>query len=229
MDILSTTPQPGATPPPGPAPGPTSQPTPPPGLAPGPTPQPTPPPGPSCVLCRQPLTDGVAHTLDGRPACASCTAQVLHELGVQRIRGSDLPTAALGGGGCAAFCALLWAALAVVTGYEMGYVAIMLGYCAGWGVKAGAGKARGAPLQWLASLLALGGLVFARYLVSVYSYSPGGRAAGGPELLAWADGRLLAAFLQTGFDRFRPFDVLWIVLAAVVAYRVPRAASVKVS
>jgi hypothetical protein len=56
----------------------------------------------------------------------------------------------------------------VLTGYQIGYVAIGVGFLIGYAVIFGSGKKRGAPLQIMSAVMTLSTLLIAQYFISLY-------------------------------------------------------------
>jgi len=107
--------------------------------------------GLACRLCSRLIADSY-YDVNGAPACRSCHATVLTELrgpvGVGRFF-----RAALFGFGAAVAGSLLWYAVTAATGYQIGLVAIVVGFLVGAAVRRG-GRGRGGwKLQGLAMVL----------------------------------------------------------------------------
>src|SRR5262249_22605363 len=108
----------------------------------------------ACALCGTALPPGSSRTVNGHPACLNCALQVQRELAAQAATSAGmLPALVLGLVG-ALIGAAVWAAIAAAAHLAIGYVAVLVGFLAGLGVKIGAGAARGKPLQILAAGLA---------------------------------------------------------------------------
>lgn len=174
--------------------------------------------GTTCALCGVPVGDG-APLAGGQPVCPSCASNVRQELEAERGMGTFPVALAVGAAG-AAIGAAVWAAIVVLTNFEVGYVAVGVGFLAGVGVKFGAGKARNQMLQVAAALLAVGGLVLAKYFIFAHFVSQIVLEDGGGTI-GWFDPGLIQAFPGALMEISSPFDILWIVLAVSAAYRVP--------
>lgn len=156
------------------------------------------------------------------PTCESCVAKLKRELAAQQASLLELPLAITLGFVGAALGAAAWAAIVVFGNAEVGYVAMLVGYLAGQGVKLGAGKARGRQLQLLASFAAFFGLVAAKYLIVAHFMQQHGAAA------SWFDPRIVQAFPQTLRALLGGFDILWVLLAVSTAYGIPKAVRVSI-
>lgn len=87
--------------------------------------------GQNCTICREPLRDSY-YTLNGQAVCPSCRAKVeSHLAGGSFVKalGLGLGAALLGAG--------LYFAIELLTGYELGLVAVVVGYLVGTAVRKG--------------------------------------------------------------------------------------------
>ena len=78
--------------------------------------------------------------------------------------GHNLPAAVLAGGAAAAIGAVLWAAIAVVTGVKIGWVAVGIGFLVGYAVRI-FGKGSEPMFQVLGAVLSLLGCLAGNLLV----------------------------------------------------------------
>ncbi len=114
-------------------------------------------PGPSgpqpCVLCHQAI-EGRYWTVEpgGTPVCESCQPQ-LDQYFSQKPTARSLGGAMLWGLGAAVLGAAGWWAFGWVTGYELGLIAIAVGYGVGWAVRRGSGSLGGRVYQVIALVL----------------------------------------------------------------------------
>ena len=96
--------------------------------------------------------------------CADCTnkAEAAFE---EESREPKVPLALLLGLVAAVVGCVLWYAVVVITNYELGIVAIAIGWLVGSAVSIGAGRKRGLILQIMAVLITLVALLFSEYLI----------------------------------------------------------------
>jgi hypothetical protein len=102
----------------------------------------------ACHVCERPLHD-VYFDVDAQPSCEKCR----YELEAERTRGSGpgrFARALLGGGLAGLVGAGIYYAVLALTGYEVGLVAIVVGFLVGFGVRWGSGGRGGWPYQILA-------------------------------------------------------------------------------
>ena len=140
--------------------------------------------------------------------------------------GARFPIALAGGAAGALVGAIIWAVIVVATNYEIGYVAVLVGYLAGHGVKLGAGKGRGQTLQIAAAGMSVFGLVIAKYFILAHFVvsSPDSAELG----LGYFSPALFIVFLQNIGSSLSPFDLLWIAFALMTAWRIPAPSKIEV-
>lgn len=180
----------------------------------------------TCALCQTPLAAGAGASLNGNPACDSCVAQVQAELAAEQETGARFPLALAGGAAGALVGAIIWAVIVVATNYEIGYVAVLVGFLAGRGVNLGAGKGRGQSLQIAAAGMAVFGLFIAKYFIFAHFVVSDPRGA---ELgLSYFSPGLVIVFLENIGSTLSPFDLLWIAFALMTAWRIPAPSKIEV-
>jgi hypothetical protein len=104
-----------------------------------------------CGYCNQPL-DGTYYQINGRAACQGCHAQLMASLEKHGPVVSFVVATAFGVV-AAALGGLLWYGVRALTGYEVGLIAVAVGFGVGFAVHKGSNN-RGGPLyQGLAILL----------------------------------------------------------------------------
>jgi mannose/fructose/N-acetylgalactosamine-specific phosphotransferase system component IID len=179
----------------------------------------------SCALCRAAITPSVAVLVNDQPLCATCENRVAQELREQQqIAPRLLPAVLLGAAG-ALVGAVVWAAIMVATEFEVGYVAVLVGFLTGIGVRTGAGKARDGVLPVLSAGLAIAGLFVAKFMFVSYmvvsSYGERGVDVG------YFDSIVLDTFGQILPKLVSPLDALFVFLAVGAAMRPVKAPVVK--
>ncbi len=117
----------------------------------------------ACGMCSMTIADNYFEA-DGQVVCPGCAHRIRHgEIGHSR-RGRALR--ALGLGSAAALVgALVWYGIAAATGYEIGLIAIAVGFGVGFGVRRGSRDMGGWFYQTLAMVLT--------YVAIVSTYVPG--------------------------------------------------------
>ncbi len=114
--------------------------------------------GPACEFCQAPLTESY-FTAGGRKTCGTCRTGLEQALAAGKGAGSVL-VALLLGGLAALVGGGLWYGIRELTGYDIGLIAIAVGYGVGMAVRKGSGGWGGRRFQLLAVGLTYLGIVF---------------------------------------------------------------------
>ena len=107
--------------------------------------------GVACALCHRTIPDEY-YDVNGQSVCDLCRSQ-LAQLAETPRSWSVFAMAGLFGLGAAIAGAILYYAVIAITNFEIGFVAIAIGYMVGWAVRKGAGGRGGRRFQVLALLL----------------------------------------------------------------------------
>jgi hypothetical protein len=97
----------------------------------------------TCAACARPLA-GSYYQVNGHPACERCKAQIEYDR-MAASGGANVVRAAVFGFGAALAGGALWYAVRAGTGYEVGLIAVVVGFMVGGAVRAG-GRRRGGLL-----------------------------------------------------------------------------------
>lgn len=150
------------------------------------------------------------------------TAQELHD---KQTSDPDMLTALLYGLVAGAVGAAIWFAIVVVTNYEVGIVAVLIGWLVGRAVVFGSGQKRGMKLQLLSVLIALAAMVGAEYfivrefVVQYVTENAGAAQAAQIPLFLPLD---IAVDFIVGVVQDDPLTLLFWGIALYAAFRVPR-------
>ena len=128
----------------------------------------------TCANCKKAINAGEQHTYKGKNGtdvylCADCKTQI-NEAFKKEAREVNLPKALLGGFVAAVLGCIAWFGIEVVTGYQIGYVAVGLGYLIIRGILYGSGNRRNSKLQLIGVILALLAIVGANYFIGVHNF-----------------------------------------------------------
>jgi hypothetical protein len=144
----------------------------------------------------------------------------------QRLHPPQLLLAALGGLLAAGLGGAAWAALTVATSSEFGFGALGIGLLGGFAVMLFAGMRRGRPLQILAVLSAVLGILLGKYGTVYWLVKESLEKAHGPEAVRELSPFSLdfaSSFFAHASEWASGFDLLWIGLAIMAAWGIPRA------
>jgi hypothetical protein len=139
----------------------------------------------------------------------------------REVRSGVFLMAALAGLVAAIVGAVVWGLIVRWTDYEVGFVAWGIGFIVGTAVVLGAQHARGLPLQVIAVVLAVVGVVLGKYLAFVWiGQDELGKV--GLELPVFSKDTV-DLFWDAKSDIWSGWDLLWAGLAVVTAFRIPQA------
>jgi hypothetical protein len=129
-------------------------------------------------------------------------------------------TAALAGLAAAIGGGVVWGLIVRWSSYEIGIAAWGIGFVVGTAVVFGAQNQRGVPLQLIAVVLALAGIVIGKYLAFVWiGQDELGKV--GLELPVFST-KTMRLFWNLKSDIWGGWDLLWVGLAVVTAFRIPQ-------
>lgn len=131
-----------------------------------------------CAMCKAPLQTEYFHVAE-RPTCANCKAAVeraSQDAATQGRRPAIFVRAFIFGLVAAIAGAILYYAVIALTGWEIGLVAIVIGFMVGFAVHKGSGSAGGRRFQWLALVLTYFAVGLAYAPLAFRSFSEGAGA-----------------------------------------------------
>jgi hypothetical protein len=177
------------------------------------------------LLIAQKLTErGVDHR-EAPQLVEALHASLLNQARREQVRAASLLPAILGGGVAALVGGTLWALIVAGTGYVIGYMAWGIGLLAGFAVMYSAGGRRGVPLQILAVGASVLGITLGKYFTFSYFLKQAIAQRQGAEIAARfpiVSKGLILVFVNALPKMLSPFDLLWVVLAVLTAWRIPR-------
>lgn len=138
------------------------------------------------------------------------------------LRPANVAPAAVAGLGAAVVGGAIWGLIVKLTGYEVGFVGWGIGFLVGTAVVLGAGNRRGRPLQAVAVVLALVGIVVGKYLSFVWAAREAADDLGIPFELPIFSADTLDLFVDARSEVWSWFDLLWVGLAVFTAFRIPQ-------
>jgi len=126
----------------------------------------------TCAACQTRLEDEY-YEINGRTFCGDCRGKI--EAVAETPRGlAPLGIAAIFGLGAAVAGAAIYYAVIAITHFEIGLIAILIGYMVGYAVRRGAGGRGGLRFQILAAVLTYGavGLAYGPLMLAERAVSP---------------------------------------------------------
>ena len=148
----------------------------------------------------------------------------------EEFSGGALVTAILGGLLAAIVGGAIWGGVAIYTGSEIGYVALGIGFLCGMGVVMFTGGKKGMPLQMIAIVSSVLGIVIGKY-VSFFNVVKGITAeehgAKAVATMSMFSMEMIQFFGENLTAMASGMDALWIVLAVYMAWSIPKASGLK--
>ena len=168
---------------------------------------------------------------------AARIVESLHEHIRQALQEEELAAShllpALGAGALAALAGgLAWAVVVALTEYEIGYLAWGIGLLSGFAVMLASRGKKGLPLQVIAVLSSITGIVIGKYGTFFYWVRESVREDYGAEAaadLSAFSAYMIQVFLQEIGSMVSGFDALWVFLAVVTAWKIPQGIGIKSS
>jgi hypothetical protein len=148
----------------------------------------------------------------------------------QVTAGSIMP-ALVGGGLAAVVGGVIWGLIIIATGYEIGFVAWAMGWLTGFAVVLFSKGRRGVPLQAIAVLASVLGILIGKYFTFYHYFHAalaknyGEEAASNISILS---GSVMQFFIENIGSMVGGFDILWVILAVITAWRIPKGMGIKV-
>jgi hypothetical protein len=176
---------------------------------------------------RDVLADLVNRGIDhGRAAQLVNSVDAVHVPEEEDVRGGSIVMGALGAALAAVVGGLVWGLVAGKVGFEIGFLATGIGVLCGGAVVLASGGKRGSSLQVIAVIGSTLGIFIGKYftfyfiLREMVAEELGPEAVGQFSLLSL--GTIRSFFANIGLMG-SGFEVIWIILAMVAAWRIPRA------
>jgi len=158
-------------------------------------------------------------------------SQVKKTAGDEKVSSGALVPAILGGLLAAIVGGAIWGGIAIWTGKEIGYVALGVGFLCGTGVVLFTGGKKGAPLQAIAVVASILGIMIGKY-VDFFNVVKGitaeERGAEAVATMSLFSMEMVQFFGENITAMASGFDALWIVLAVYMAWSIPKASGLKI-
>lgn len=139
----------------------------------------------------------------------------------ERFTGSALGPGIAGGLIAAVVGGFLWGLIVILSEYEIGIAAWGIGFIVGFGVVRFAGGAKGTPLQVVAVVSSVLGIVIGKYISYAYFFKQAVSDRFDVDI-SYFDSEIFRAFRENLGDVFGGFDLIWAGLAVVTAWQLTR-------
>lgn len=177
----------------------------------------------TCSRCSKPIDSGsqymvLAASRDA-PAAALCLecAQAMQSAWEERAKNVRLPGAIAGGAAGAIAGAVIWYGFTAVTNWQIGLLAMLIGWLAAQGAIYGSGKKRGPTIQLIAVVATASTFLLGEYLI-LNQFLPE-EAVGGRWLSIDGFFRVYSGYLRD--DARNLLDLLFLGIALWMAFRTP--------
>ncbi len=148
----------------------------------------------------------------------------------ERITVSSSIPAIAGALGASLIGGILWGLIVITTNHEIGYMALGIGWLAGYAVVKLSGEKKGVPFQIIAVASSLVGILIGKYLTFEHfleaeilkSYGADAAAA-----ISIFSGKVILFFFSNIGSMLNGYDALWVILAIVTAWKIPKGIGIK--
>ena len=115
---------------------------------------------------------------------------------------------------------IVWGLIVKISDYEVGFVAWGIGFVAGSAVVLATRGAKGRPLQVIAVVSALLGILLGKYLAFAFTVQDDAESVG--DSIGLLSGDMFSLFRNNLDVVFSFFDLLWVGFAVFTAWRIPQ-------
>ena len=160
----------------------------------------------------------------------SIHAQIKQVVEAERITPHAFLRGLIGGAVAAAVGGVLWGLIVKWTDYEIGYMALGIGLLCGFGVVIFSGGRKGYPLQAIAVVCSVLGILAGKYAAFFFLLREEAVTRYGAEAaarLSMFSPKVFNFFLTALKEMVSGFDLLWVVLAVWTAWRIPKSLGIK--
>lgn len=149
----------------------------------------------------------------------------------EQYTGSALMPGLVGGVLAALIGGGVWAAIVVLTDYEIGFIAWGIGALCGFAVVWFAKGRKGPPLQIVAVATSVFGIAVGKYLTFYYFLREAVLTEYSEEELegfSVISTEVMQYFIESAPELLSGYDILWVVFAVITAWRIPQGSGINV-
>lgn len=186
--------------------------------------------GASNTTIAQRLTEMGIDAAEGSRVVDAVSSEAIRVSRQERPTVPAVITGLIGGTLVALISGIAWGLVVSRIDFEIGFMAWGVGWLAGVGVVLFARGKKGAALQAIAVMASIAGIglgkyvLFAEILRKVVLERSGAEAAARVTVLS---AKVVGIFLQSLPQLLSPYDALWVVLAVLTAWRIPKGLGIK--
>jgi hypothetical protein len=127
-----------------------------------------------CAQCRKEVLGKEAYAYKGKGGeeiflCETCKTEA-EKVFAAETKNPNIVMAVMLGSMAGVVAGIVWYFFAILTGYQIGYIALGVGFIIGWAVIFGSGKKRGPVLQVISAAITLATLFISEYFMTMYYY-----------------------------------------------------------
>lgn len=122
---------------------------------------------------------------------------------------------------------VVWGGIVNISGYEIGYMAWGIGLLCGLSVSFFTKGKKGNPLQIIAVLSSILGILIGKYFYFYHVLKEVVMEEYGVKILSIFSNEVIEFFMENIFSMVDFFDIIWVVLAIVTAWKMLRISGVK--
>jgi len=160
----------------------------------------------------------------------SIYVQVLKAAEEEQFTGSSMMPALVGGGLGALVGGVIWGLIVIATGYEIGFMAWGIGLLSGFAVVFFSKGRRGIPLQIIAVLSSVLGIAVSKYVTFFHFFKEAILKKYAVEIasnVSIFSEEVIYIFIDGIGSMVSGFDILWVILAVITAWRIPKGIGLK--
>lgn len=169
---------------------------------------------------------------DATELVESIYAHVLKAAEEEQVIGSSFLPAMVGGGLAAVIGGVLWGLIVIATGYVIGFMAWGIGLLSGFAVVLFSKGRRGVPLQIIAILSSVFGIAVGKYVTFFHFFKEAVLKKYGAEVasnISIFSEEVIYIFIDGIGSMVSGFDILWVILAVITAWRIPKGIGIKLA
>ena len=148
----------------------------------------------------------------------------------EQVTGGSIAPALFGGGLAAVIGGGIWGLIVIGTGYVIGFMAWGMGWLSGFAVLLFSGGRRGIHLQIIAVLSSILGILVGKYIIFYHLLKEAVAkeyGAGVASTVTLFSERVIRIFIEGIGSMVGGFDILWVILAVITAWRIPKGIGLK--